>query len=46
MGIDTYKRFIDCKYYNNSIQERDLSLFFFIQNNNKIVVAPRYNEIK
>ncbi|CAD8169199.1 unnamed protein product [Paramecium pentaurelia] len=45
IGIDTYKRLVDVKYYNNSIQERDLSLFLFLQNNNKIIVAPRYNEI-
>ena len=45
IGIDTYKRLVDVKYYNNSIQERDLSLFLFLQNNNKIIVALRYNEI-
>lgn len=45
IGVDTYKRLVDVKYYNNSIQERDLSLFLFLQNNNKIIVAPRYNEI-
>ncbi|CAD8111234.1 unnamed protein product [Paramecium sonneborni] len=44
IGIDTYKRLVDLKYYNNSIQERDLSLFSFLQNNNKIIVAPRYND--
>ncbi|CAK86766.1 unnamed protein product (macronuclear) [Paramecium tetraurelia] len=44
IGVDTYKRVVDVKYYNNSIQERDLSLLLFLQNNNKIIVAPRYNE--
>ncbi|CAD8183367.1 unnamed protein product [Paramecium octaurelia] len=44
IGVDTYKRVVDVKYYNNSIQDRDLSLLLFLQNNNKIIVAPRYNE--
>jgi len=44
IGADTYKRLIDTKYYNNSISERDISFIKFLQNNNKIIVAPRYNE--
>ena len=44
IGVDTYKRLIDTKYYNNSIGERDISFIEFIKNNNKIVVAPRFNE--
>ena len=46
IGADTYKRLIDTKYYNSSITERDISFIEFLKNNNKIVVAPRYNDIK
>ena len=44
IGADTYKRLIDIKYYHNSITERDISFVEFLKNNNKIVVAPRFNE--
>jgi hypothetical protein len=43
IGADTYKRLIDTKYYNSSITERDISFIEFLKNNNKIVVAPRFN---
>ncbi len=41
IGIDTYKRIINTKYYNNSTTDRDISFVEFLKNNNKFIVAPR-----
>lgn len=44
IGVDTYTRLIDTKYYHSSVTERDISFVKFLQHNNKIIVAPRFNE--
>ena len=43
LGIDTYKRIIDVKYYNHSCTDRDISFIEFLKNNNIFIVAPRHN---